>query len=58
MSDITVTGLHWYPDRTEPTIAPATFTVEYSNGSQEFLVAEDDVSSKLPLVQNAFNSLF
>ena len=53
-----VTAISWHPDRTEPTIASATLTVEYSDGSQEHLIAGDDVSSKLQIVQDAFNALF
>lgn len=58
MSDVTVIAMSWHPDRTEPTIAPATLTVEYSDNSQEHLVVGDDVSSKLQIVQDAFNALF
>lgn len=58
MSDVTVIAMSWHPDRTEPTISSATLTVEYSDNSQEHLVAGDDVSSKLQIVQDAFNALF
>ena len=58
MSNKTVIFITWHPARTEPTEAPATMQVDYSDGSQDMLVAEADVSSKLQLVQDAYNALF
>ena len=58
MSSKTVIFITWHPARTEPTEAPATMQVDYSDGSQDMLVAEADVSSKLQLVQDAYNALF
>jgi len=58
MSSKTVTNITWHPTRTEPTVAPATMQVDYSDGSQDTLLAGADVSSKLQLVQDAYNALF
>ena len=58
MSSKTVTHIAWHPDRTVPTETPATMQVDYSDGSQDILVAGADVSSKLQLVQDAYNALF
>jgi len=58
MSSKTVTYIAWHPDRTVPTIAPATMQVDYSDGSQDILVAGADVSDKLQLVQDAHAALF
>lgn len=58
MPDVTVIAVSWHPDRTEPTIASASLQVDYSDGSQDHLVAGDDVSSKLQIVQDVFNALF
>jgi hypothetical protein len=58
MSSKTVTHIAWHPDRTVPTETPATMQVDYSDGSQDILVAGADVSSKLQLVQDAYNAVF
>ena len=58
MSSKTVTNITWHPTRTEPTVAPATMQVDHSDGSQDILLAGADVSSKLQLVQDAYNALF
>lgn len=58
MSSKTVTNITWHPARTEPTEAPATMQVDYSDNSQDILLAGADVSSKLQLVQDAYNALF
>ena len=58
MSSKTVTFITWHPAKAEPTVAPATMQVDYSDGSQDMLVAGADVSSKLQLVQDAYNALF
>ena len=58
MSSKTVIFITWHPARTEPTETPATMQVDYSDGTQDILVAEADVSSKLQLVQDAYNALF
>lgn len=58
MSSKTVTHINWHPARTEPTETPATMQVDYSDQTQDILVAESDVSSKLQLVQDAYNALF
>tara|TARA_E500000178_G_C16967715_1_gene729349 strand:+ start:1343 stop:1519 length:177 start_codon:yes stop_codon:yes gene_type:complete len=58
MSSKTVIFITWHPTRTEPTEVAATMQVDYSDGSQDILVAETDVSSKLQLVQDAYNALF
>ncbi len=58
MSSKTVTHIAWHPDRTIPTETPATMQVDYSDGSQDILVAGADVSSKLQLVQDAYNAVF
>lgn len=58
MSSKTVTFITWHPAITEPTQAPATMQVDYSDNSQDILLAGADVSSKLQLVQDAYNALF
>lgn len=58
MSSKTVTHINWHPARTEPTEEPAAMHVDYSDGTQEKIVAGTDVSSKLQLVQDAHNALF
>lgn len=58
MSSKTVTHILWHPDITEPTETPATMQVDYSDGSQDILVAGADVSSKIQLVQDAYNAVF
>lgn len=58
MSSKTVIFITWHPAKTEPTESPATMQVDYSDGTQDILVAEADVSSKLQLVQDAYNALF
>lgn len=58
MPDKTVIAIAWYPDRTVPTEDSATLQVDYSDGTQDILKAGADVSSKLQLVQDAFNALF
>ncbi len=58
MSSKTVINITWHPVRTVPTEAPATMQVDYSDGSQDVLLAGADVSSKLQLVQDAYNALF
>ena len=55
---VTVIAIAWHTDRTEPTVDSATLQVDYSDGTQDLLRSGDDVSSKLQLVQDAFNALF
>lgn len=58
MPSKTVINITWHPDRTVPTETPATMQVDYSDGSQDVLLAGADVSSKLQLVQDVYNALF
>ena len=58
MSSKTITHISWHPERTEPTNEPAAMHVDYSDGTQEKIVAETDVSSKIQLVQDAHSALF
>jgi len=58
MSSKTVTNIVWHPDRTAPTETPATMQIDYSDASQDILVAGADVSDKLQLVQDAYAVLF
>ena len=58
MSSKTVINITWHPTRSEPTTTPATMQVDYSDNSQDILLAGADVSNKLQLVQDAYNALF
>jgi len=58
MSSKTVTHIAWHPDRTVPTETPAAMQIDYSDASQDILVAGADVSDKLQLVQDAYAVLF
>jgi len=53
-----VTAFTWHPDRTEPTEAPATLQVDFSDNTQAQITADTDISTQPALVQQLCAVLF
>jgi hypothetical protein len=52
-----VININWHPERTLPTISPATMQIDFDDNTQTNLVAGADVSSQPENIQAAFTSL-
>ncbi len=53
-----ITALTWHPNRTEPTVAPATLQVDFDDNTQAVIVADSDISTQTALVQQICAVLF